>query len=127
MKVLTISGSLRQNSWNRKLLRLASEVLKRQGAEVEEFDLTPLPIYNGDVEAKGLPDTTIPLRNAIKNADAGDRPWEKRGQGDVRAPVFRNPDGRGLGGSQPQGVAARRRPDNLARRGTAGQFSRWAA
>ncbi|HZA23695.1 MAG TPA: NADPH-dependent FMN reductase [Dehalococcoidia bacterium] len=70
MKVLTISGSLRQNSWNRKLLRLASVVLKRQGAEVEEFDLTPLPIYNGDVEAKGLPDTAISLRNAIKNADA---------------------------------------------------------
>jgi chromate reductase len=70
MKVLAISGSLRQNSWNRKLLRLASKVLKKQGAEVEEFDLTPLPMYNGDIEAKGLPDSVISLRNAIKNADA---------------------------------------------------------
>jgi chromate reductase len=70
MKVLAVSGSLRQNSWNRKLLTLASEVLKKQGVEVEEFDLTPLPMYNGDIEAKGLPHSAISLRNAIKNADA---------------------------------------------------------
>ena len=70
MKVLAICGSLRQNSWNRKLLTLAGEVLKKQGAEVEEFDLAPPPMYNGDVEAKGLPDSAIALRDAIKKADA---------------------------------------------------------
>jgi chromate reductase len=70
MKVLAICGSLRQDSWNRKLLRLASEALKKQGAEVEEFDLRPLPIYNGDTEAKGLPDPASSLRDAIKNSDA---------------------------------------------------------
>jgi chromate reductase len=70
MKVLAICGSLRRNSWNRKLLALAVQALEKQGAEVEEFDLTPLPIYNGDVEAEGLPDSAISLRNAIKDADA---------------------------------------------------------
>lgn len=70
MKVLAICGSLRQNSWNRKLLTLAGEKLEKQGAGVEEFDLTPLPIYNGDIEAKGLPDSAIALRDAIKKADA---------------------------------------------------------
>jgi chromate reductase len=70
MKVLAICGSLRQNSWNRKLLTLAGEKLEKQGAGVEEFDLTLLPIYNGDIEAKGLPDSAIALRDAIKKADA---------------------------------------------------------
>lgn len=70
IKVLAISGSLRQESWNRKLLKLAIEVLTERGVEVEEFDLTPLPIYNGDVEAQGLPQSAIALRDAIKDADA---------------------------------------------------------
>ena len=43
MKVLAISGSLRQNSWNRKLLRLASEVLKKHGAVVEDLTSRPYP------------------------------------------------------------------------------------
>jgi NAD(P)H-dependent FMN reductase len=34
MKVLAISGSLRQESWNRKLLKLAVEVLNQRGVEV---------------------------------------------------------------------------------------------
>lgn len=70
MKVLAISGSLRRNSWNRKLLKLAVEVLIQRGAEVVEFDLTPLPIYNGDIEAQGLPPSALALRTAIKDADA---------------------------------------------------------
>ena len=69
MKVLAISGSLRQASWNRKLLRLAINILRSKGVDVEEFDLTPVPIYNADVEAKGVPQDAAALRDAIKNAD----------------------------------------------------------
>jgi chromate reductase len=51
-------------------LVLAGEALKKQGAEVEEFELSPLPIYNGDTEETGLPDSARSLRDAIKNSDA---------------------------------------------------------
>ena len=70
MRVLAISGSLRRDSWNRKLLRLAIGVLERTGAEVDEFDLTPVPIYNRDVEEVGTPEPARALREAIQGADA---------------------------------------------------------
>ena len=63
MKVLAISGSLRRDSWNRKLLQLAVGVVEEMGAEVREFDLTPVPIYNGDVEQVG---THEPARRSGK-------------------------------------------------------------
>ena len=70
MKVLAISGSLRKDSWNRKLLQLAVGVVEKLGAEVREFDLTPVPIYNGDVERVGTPEPAHALRQAIQEADA---------------------------------------------------------
>ena len=70
MKVLAISGSLRKDSWNRKLLQLAVGVVEEMGAEVREFDLTLVPIFNRDVERVGTPDPAHALRQAIRYADA---------------------------------------------------------
>ena len=49
LKILGISGSLRQNSYNTALLRAAAELLPA-GMRLEIFDLAPLPMFNPDVE-----------------------------------------------------------------------------
>jgi len=50
LEVLGIAGSLRAGSYNRALLRAAQE-LAPPGMEITTFDLAPIPLYNGDVEA----------------------------------------------------------------------------
>ncbi|MFH1586766.1 MAG: NADPH-dependent FMN reductase [Candidatus Diapherotrites archaeon] len=69
MKLLGIAGSLRKESLNLKLLKNAASLAKGQGAEVEIFDLSPIPLYNGDVEAKGIPDSVKELREKIASAN----------------------------------------------------------
>lgn len=70
MKVLGICGSLRRDSWNLKLLKAALDVVARKGNDVELYDLTPLPMYNRDVELAGYPPETIRFRDAVERADA---------------------------------------------------------
>jgi chromate reductase len=67
--VLGIAGSLRQASYNRGLIRAATEVLP-DGMTLEIFDLLPIPVYNGDVEAQGFPEPVRQLRDRIAVADA---------------------------------------------------------
>jgi chromate reductase len=69
LKVLGIAGSLRAGSYNRALLRAAQE-LAPAGMEITTFDLAPVPLYNGDVEAKGDPEPVAALKAAIRQADA---------------------------------------------------------
>ena len=69
MRVLAISGSLRAGSYNRALLRAAQE-LAPEGMRIEDFDLGPLPFYDGDVEAAGDPEVVVAFRDAIHSADA---------------------------------------------------------
>jgi chromate reductase, NAD(P)H dehydrogenase (quinone) len=69
IRILGISGSLREGSYNRALLRAARE-LAPPGAEIVEFDLSPIPLYNGDVEAAGDPAPVASLRAAVGEADA---------------------------------------------------------
>jgi chromate reductase len=68
-RILAISGSLRERSYNRALLRAARE-LAPEGVEIEEYDLSPVPFYDGDVEAAGDPDAVVALRAAVAEADA---------------------------------------------------------
>ena len=68
MKVLVIAGSLRKGSFNRKLAKLAAEVLRTRGHEVDELDLhqVAMPIYDGDLEsASGLPEGAKAFRARI--------------------------------------------------------------
>jgi len=69
VKVLGIAGSLRAGSFNRLLLRAAQE-LAPAGMEITTFDLAPIPLYNGDVEAQGDPEPVAGLKAAIRQADA---------------------------------------------------------
>ncbi|WP_448188837.1 NADPH-dependent FMN reductase [Azospirillum sp. sgz301742] len=67
--VLGFAGSLRKASTNRSLLRVATEVVP-EGMVLEVFDLSPIPLYNGDVEAAGLPEPVRDFRERIRAADA---------------------------------------------------------
>lgn len=69
IKVLGFAGSLRQASYNRALLSAAQEVAP-QGMSLEIFDLTPIPLYNADVEKQGLPEAVRDFKERIAAADA---------------------------------------------------------
>jgi chromate reductase len=68
-KILGISGSLRERSYNTALLRAAAE-LAPPDAEIELFDLAAIPLYNDDVESAGDPEPVAALRAAVAEADA---------------------------------------------------------
>lgn len=72
-KILAFSGSIRRDSWNRKLIALAADASRAAGAETTLIDLAdyPLPLYNGDSEARdGLPDNALRLKALFKAHDA---------------------------------------------------------
>lgn len=58
IRILSFAGSLRRDSWNKKLAHVAAESARKAGAEVTELDLRELdlPMYDGDLEKEhGLP------------------------------------------------------------------------
>jgi len=67
--VVGFAGSLRRGSYNRALLRAAVELAPAQ-LHIETHELDALPLYNGDVEAAGVPQSVEELRAAIRQADA---------------------------------------------------------
>jgi chromate reductase len=69
MKILGICGSLRRESFNRKLLRAAMEMLP-EGHTIDVFDLAPIPLYNNDVYELGFPPPVVAFREAVRGADA---------------------------------------------------------
>src|SRR3954454_12701328 len=71
MRVLGISGRLRRDSHNTKLLRAAGELAEAYGAEFEVFDgLKAIPPYDEDDDVGGGPEAVARLRHAIAEADA---------------------------------------------------------
>src|SRR6185436_20266842 len=68
LKILGFAGSLRRASYNRGLLRAAIEHAPG-GMEISGFDLAPIPLYNGDVEAEGVPEPVEAFKRAIRAAD----------------------------------------------------------
>jgi chromate reductase len=70
MRILGISGSLRRDSHNTKLLRAAAELLPR-GVELELYDgLKAVPPYDEDDDTDPAPAAVARLRMAIAGADA---------------------------------------------------------
>jgi chromate reductase len=67
--VLGISGSLRKGSYNTALLRISEESLP-PGMTLERYDLSLIPLYNGDVEAAGFPESVQQFKEQIAAADA---------------------------------------------------------
>jgi chromate reductase, NAD(P)H dehydrogenase (quinone) len=69
IRVLGFAGSLRKGSFNRGLLRAAAEMLPEE-MSLEIYDLAAIPLYNGDLEAVGIPDVVKDFQRRIDEADA---------------------------------------------------------
>lgn len=73
MKVLVFAGSLRKASYNKKVARIAQAFLEKDSSlEVEYLDLQTLqlPVYDGDIEAKGIPEGAKILGDKMRAAQA---------------------------------------------------------
>ena len=66
--IIGLSGSLRRHSFNRGLLRAATEVMP-EGAVLEIGSIAEIPLYNADVEAEGIPPPVTALKDKIAAAD----------------------------------------------------------
>ena len=67
MKLLGISGSLRSASLNTALTRAAAEAFAPAAFTLADLNL---PLYDGDLEARGMPEVVLALNAAIRDADA---------------------------------------------------------
>lgn len=69
LHVLGIAGSLRANSFNLALLRTAQKLVP-PGMAIDIFNIAGLPLYDGDLEEQGDPESVTSWKAAIKAADA---------------------------------------------------------
>lgn len=67
-KIVGISGSLREGSYNSALLR-AGAALAPKGVSVEIAGIGDIPLYNEDVKQQGFPAAVEELASAIRAAD----------------------------------------------------------
>lgn len=72
VRLLATSGSARAGSLNVRLMQAASRAARDAGADVTELDLRALglPLYDGDVEASGMPEGAKELRRLLATHDA---------------------------------------------------------
>jgi len=68
LQIVGFAGSLRAASYNRALLRAALEMAPPT-LRIQIETLDGVPLFNGDVEARGMPDAVAALRRAIAAAD----------------------------------------------------------
>ena len=66
--VVGFAGSLRRGSYNRALLRAALE-LAPPALHIVIQELDDIPLYNGDIETAGTPQSVAQLRDALRKAD----------------------------------------------------------
>ena len=70
-RLLAFAGSLRQGSYNRRLVHVLAEGARSAGAEVTLIELRdyPLPIYDGDIETAGVPGEVRRLQQLMGDHD----------------------------------------------------------
>lgn len=70
-KAITLSGSIRTGSFNAKLQARVSDALEQAGVETVRLNLAdyPMPIFNQDIEANGMPKTVTDLAALLLTAD----------------------------------------------------------
>ncbi|HEY3487466.1 MAG TPA: NADPH-dependent FMN reductase, partial [Gammaproteobacteria bacterium] len=66
INIIGISGSLRKASYNTALLKAAAELAK---GEIQIASIEEIPLYNGDIEEKGMPPAVTALQNKLEQAD----------------------------------------------------------
>ncbi|HSK71114.1 MAG TPA: NAD(P)H-dependent oxidoreductase [Pyrinomonadaceae bacterium] len=67
-KILAFAGSLRENSYNKRVVKIAAEGARSAGAEVNYIDLRdyPMPIYNADEHAaNGFPEAALKFQRLL--------------------------------------------------------------
>lgn len=72
IKILSFAGSLRKDSYNKKIIQYANRGAEQEGAEVTYIDLSdyPLPVYNAEIEEKeGLPPNAIKIKELMWKHD----------------------------------------------------------
>ena len=68
MNILTISGSLRANSFNTGLLRTA-ELLGFEGVTFTHANIRGIPLFDADLEVASMPEAVAVLKQQIGDAD----------------------------------------------------------
>jgi chromate reductase len=68
IELVAIIGSLRADSFNRSIFRTAQDLVG-DGMTLTEVSLAEVPLYNGDVEAEGDPESVASLKAAVDAAD----------------------------------------------------------
>jgi chromate reductase, NAD(P)H dehydrogenase (quinone) len=71
-KILAFAGSLRKDSFNKKLVKIAAKGAEEAGAKVTYVDLKdyPLPIYDQEIEDnEGLPENALKLKKLMQEND----------------------------------------------------------
>lgn len=71
-KILAFAGSLREKSYNKRVLKVAIEGARQAGAEVTYIDLKdyPMPIYNADLQdTQGFPPIAAALQRLLLEHD----------------------------------------------------------
>jgi chromate reductase len=69
VNILGFCGSLRKDSFNRKLL-LAAEKCLPEGVRLEDFNCGDVPLYNGDLDGERKPEPVARLLEAVRRCDA---------------------------------------------------------
>lgn len=68
-RILCFAGSLRRDSLNKKLAKVALKAAEEAGADVTFLDLKdlPMPIYDGDIESEqGIPENARKFKQLLK-------------------------------------------------------------
>jgi chromate reductase len=68
INVIAFSGSLRKGSYNRLLLQKLISLTPVE-VTIDLFDISPIPLYNEDVEMSAYPEVVIDFKNRIRSAD----------------------------------------------------------
>ena len=69
-KIVFISGSLRKNSFNTKILKNFENEISKYGFDCTFIDLNkyPLPFFNEDLETENLPENLLVLKKIFQNS-----------------------------------------------------------
>lgn len=68
LKILAFAGSLRENSYNKRVVKIAAEGARNADAEVTYIDLRrfPMPIYDADEHAQnGFPESALKFQRLL--------------------------------------------------------------
>jgi len=70
--LIALAGSIRKDSYNKKLVKSAAQLAEEAGAKVTFIDMAdyPLPLYDGDLEeSQGLPENALKLKKIFTEGD----------------------------------------------------------